>query len=243
MHDVTGGGNAAELARRVLNYLHRDEQHGLSDLSFPKPQGYLPVPICALTGKLATAACDPVFEEWFKPGQEPQEEDNVHVRLAIDVRNGLIASARTPARFVEQRTFINLPPRYADWAAQAGLPHPPSEVSTLGAKEGMSVVQMRTPNINPAANTDPEVLRIVSPADGLNLFRDPTLPSARNTIAFRAEVSPSVPEVLWLLDGKPYKLAGYPYTLRWPLQAGDHVIQVSMPLSRVRSAVVHIHVQ
>jgi len=50
-------------------------------------------------------------------------------------------------------------------------------------------------------------------------------------------------EVLWMVDGKPYQLAAYPYTVRWPLQAGDHVIQARSPLTSERSAAVHIRVE
>jgi penicillin-binding protein 1C len=243
MRDVTGAGNAAELARRILNQLHRDEQHGSADLSFPHPDGYHALPICALTGKRAAPGCDLVFEEWFKPGQEPQQEDDAHLRLAVDVRNGLLASARTPARDREWRTFINLPPRYADWAAHAGLPRPPQMVSTLGENDVAQVRPMSPMNVNFAKGPVQHVLRIVAPGSGVTLLRDPTLPAERSTIALQVEVNPPVPEVLWLVDGKPYKLVPYPYTTRWPLQSGEHSIQASMPLTREVSAPVRIRVE
>jgi penicillin-binding protein 1C len=241
MRDVTGAGNAAELARRILKQLHRDERNGSADLSFPTPEGYQSVAICARSGKRATPACDPVFEEWFKPGQEPQQEDDAHVRLAVDVRNGLLASAATPARFVERRNFVNLAPRYAEWAAQAGLPRPPDAVSTFGV-DGASGVRLAARSAR-AGGSGSHALHIVAPRDGLNLLHDPTLPPLRNTIALQVEVDPPIPEVLWSVDGKPYKLVAYPYTLRWPLQVGEHVMQASMPLTRERSQPIHIKVE
>ncbi len=250
MHEVTGASSAAELARQVLTLLHRDEQHGTADVSFPRPVGYQPVSICALTGKRATSACDLAFEEWFKPGQEPQQEDDAHLRLAVDVRNGLLAHAGTPARYTERRTFINLPPRYANWSAQAGLPRPPQSASGFGelgelAGQHFSArfSSVNTSAISVAASRIPSSLRIVAPSDGLNLLRDPSVPARLSTIALQVEVDPPVPEVLWTIDGKPYQLAPYPYTVRWPLQSGQHLVQAWLPMTKEASASVRIVVQ
>ncbi|HEY6095301.1 MAG TPA: penicillin-binding protein 1C, partial [Gallionellaceae bacterium] len=186
MHEITGASSAAELARRILDRLHGSDTHGLADLSFPPPEGYNKVAVCALTGKRATKACDPVFEEWFRPGQEPQQDDDAYQRLAVDVRNGLLAHAGTPARFVERRTFINLPPRYADWAAQAGLPRPPQRVSSIGNAVGASSHSRSLAEVGTPAAATQQTLRIIAPSDGLNLLRDPSLPASLNTIGLRA---------------------------------------------------------
>ncbi len=248
MHDVTGAGSAAELAQKILNMLHGAERHGLTDLGFPPPQGYQRVAVCAMTGKRATSACDPVFEEWFKPGQEPQQYDDAYVRLAIDVRNGLLAHARTPKRYVEWRTFVRLSPRYSEWAAQAGLPQPPQQVSMgknrvrVAASRGRQVGQQSGAERMTALSKRAE-LRIISPGNGESLLRDPSLPVSRNTIGLRVEVSLGVPEVLWYVDGKPYQVAPYPYTVRWQLQTGEHMIQAAVPLTAEKSDPVHIHVE
>ncbi|MFT5960780.1 MAG: penicillin-binding protein 1C, partial [Burkholderiaceae bacterium] len=248
MHEVTGAGNAAELARQVLTLLHRDEQHGTADVSFPRPMGYLPVSICALTGKRATSACDLSFEEWFKPGQEPQQDDDAHLRLGIDIRNGLLAHAGTPARYAELRTFINLPPRYADWSAQNGLPRPPQFVSGFGNQDefaGQHFFSTRALPVNSSAATSLSApsLQIVAPVDGLNVLRDPSLPARLNTIALQVDVDPPVPEVLWTIDGKPYQLVSYPYTVRWPLQTGQHLVRAWLPMTTQASPSVRIVVR
>lgn len=239
MHELTGASSAAELAQRILNELHGEERHGLADLGFPPPEGYRPVSICAHSGKLATPACEQVFEEWFAPGEEPREQDDSYVRLAIDVRNGLVAHAGTPARYVERRTFVSLPPRYAEWAAESGLPRLPEAVSLLPAGAG-SV--RRAPADVGLASAGPTGLRIVMPRDGLRLLRDPTIPAVYNTIGLRAEVSPAVKELLWLVDGKPFRLAAYPYAVRWPLQSGEHLIQAQVPLTREFSVPIRVRV-
>jgi hypothetical protein len=94
-----------------------------------------------------------------------------------------------------------------------------------------------------ALGVAPQPLRIIAPGNGVHLIRDTTLPPGRNTIALQAEVDPSAPEVLWTVDGKPFKLVPYPYSVRWPLQVGEHVIQVSMPFNREVSAPVRIRVE
>jgi len=248
MHEITGASGAAELARRILNMLHGNERHGQADLSFPRPTGYKSVTVCALTGKRATPACDPVFEEWFKPGQEPQQFDDAYLRLAVDTRNGLLAHAGTPRKYVERRTFVRLPPRYAEWAAQAGLPQPPQRVSIGGKTVAVAVQHNSSSPATGALNgaqpvSAPAELRIVSPSDGSKLLRDPSLPASRNTIGLRVEVAPAAREVLWVVDGKPYQLAPYPYTVRLPLQAGEHSIQARVPFTREMSATVHIRVE
>jgi penicillin-binding protein 1C len=243
MRELTGASSAAELVRRILDRLHGDQRRGFSDLAFPPPEGYRAERLCTLTGKRATPACDLAFDEWFKPGEEPQQDDDSHQRLAVDVRNGLLAHAGTPARYVERRNFVSLPPRYADWAAQAGLPRPPTESSPLGEKS--SVIARRVSPAQPRMTQDSASasLRIIAPGNGIRLLRDPSLPAEYNTIALQAEATPPLREVLWIVDGKPYQLAPYPYTVRWPLRPGEHTIQARSALAPEASAPIRIRVE
>ncbi len=240
MHELTGADSAAALAQTILTTLHGEERHGLADLAFPPPEGYQPVALCALSGKLATPACERVFQEWFAPGQAPREPDDSYLRLAIDLRNGLVAHAGTPARYVEQRTFVSLPPRYAEWLAETGLPRPPDAVSLLPVSAGPIQVAPLPPTPVAGPQSPP---RIVTPRDGQRLLQDPTIPPAFNTIGLRAEVSASVKELLWLVDGKPFRMAPHPFAVRWPLQRGEHLIQVQVPLTRALSAPVRVRVE
>jgi penicillin-binding protein 1C len=131
MNQLSGYLSAADLVRRVLLRLSGEQDDGLDDLSFPPPRGYRPVRICALSGHRATAACDKVFLEWFRPGEEPADDCEVHRQRAVDRRNGLLASAATPPPAIEVRTFVDLPARYAAWQSAAGLPRTPIDVSQL----------------------------------------------------------------------------------------------------------------
>jgi penicillin-binding protein 1C len=131
MNQLSGYLSAADLVRRVLLRLHGEQGDGLEDLSFPPPRGYRPVRVCALSGHRATAACDRVFLEWFRPGEEPTDDCEAHQQRAVDRRDGLLATAATPPAAIEVRTFVELPPRYAAWQAAAGLPRPPDAASPL----------------------------------------------------------------------------------------------------------------
>ena len=55
-------------------------------------------------------------------------------------------------------------------------------------------------------------------------------------------MTPPVPQVVWWVDGRPYKVVDYPYETRWPLTPGRHVFQVRLPYAPVRSATVAVRV-
>ncbi|MBV8199368.1 MAG: hypothetical protein JOZ15_01980, partial [Acidobacteria bacterium] len=236
MNQLSGYLSAADLVRRVLLRLHGEQGDGLEDLSFPPPRGYQPVRVCALSGHRATAACDRVFLEWFRPGEEPADDCEAHQQRAVDRRDGLLATAATPPAAIEVRTFVELPPRYAAWQAAAGLPRPPDAASRLTLP---AVAHLRAePAAEPAASMPPggrvalaggpTRLRITSPENGARLLRDPETPAALNTLALRAVIDPPVDEVVWYVDGLPLATAAYPYAARWRLQPGEHTFQVRL---------------
>jgi penicillin-binding protein 1C len=265
MNQLSGYMSAADLVRRVLLRLHGEQSDGLEDLSFPPPRGYRPVRVCALSGQRATAACDRVFVEWFQPGEEPADECQAHQQRAVDRRNGLLATAATPAAAVEIHTFVDLPARYAAWQAAAGLPRPPEEASQLllpavarGAARtawGNGRASGAT-GAGPASVWPPGVaaggkvalaggavhLHITSPESGARLIRDPETPAALNTVALRAVAEPPVSEVVWYVDGQPLVTAPYPYTARWRLQPGEHTFQARVAFGAFVSRVITITV-
>jgi len=230
MNRLTGYRSAAELAQRILLHLHRDQTQGLDDVGFPPPRGFDAVRVCALTGERATDACDRVLVEWFRPGEEPVDECRAHVRLAVDVRTGRAATARTPHRLIEVRTFVDLPPRYAAWAAAAGLPRPPGPTATAP--------------LGPASTGDGGAsrLRILSPENGVHLLLDPETPADRATLALKAVVDPPVPQVVWYVDGRPFRVVDYPYGARWKLTPGDHVFQARLAQGSAASALVRVQI-
>jgi penicillin-binding protein 1C len=229
MNRLTGYRSAAALVQKVLVALHPAEADGLEDLPFPPPRGARLVRICPLTGTRATDACDGVLAEWFMPGDEPLDPCPAHVRVAVDTRTGRPSTRKTPRPFVELRTFVDLPPRYASWAATAGLPRPPEPDGPAGLVRLLAGDIVR--------------LSIRSPEDGLRVLRDPETPPDQSTLALRALVNPPVPQVVWYVDGAPFQVADYPYTVRWKLAPGEHVFQARLIDGRTGSSAVHVLVQ
>ena len=224
MNHLTGYRCAAALAREILAHLHEDQMGGLEDLPFPAPRGYRPERICALSGRRATSACERVFLEWFAPGQEPAEECDVHVSLAVDGRSGEPADPRTPKRFLETRTFAVLGPRYAAWAAASGLPQP-------------------APGAQLPEAARPARIRVTSPENGVRLLRDPETPAPMATLELSAVVDPPCRQLVWYIDGQPYRVADYPEPVRWPLVPGRHTFEARLPFSRVSSPPVRVNIQ
>jgi penicillin-binding protein 1C len=72
---------------------------------------------------------------------------------------------------------------------------------------------------------------ITAPEQGLRLLRDPETPPEAATMALRAVVRPTAPQLVWYVDGRPYETVDYPYTTRWPLAPGEHVFQARLPHS------------
>lgn len=73
MNDVSGVTGAGPLLHRAILDVARLRQPGV----FPSPaaSGAVHVPVCRLSGLLATANCSPV-EEWFLPGTVPRVHDD-----------------------------------------------------------------------------------------------------------------------------------------------------------------------
>lgn len=83
----------------------------------------------------------------------------------------------------------------------------------------------------PYLSADRQVrVNIVSPESGIRLQSDPEMPSNLSTVALEAAVDPPVTQVVWYVDGAPYKVVDYPYKTRWPLKLGEHSFQVRLPI-------------
>jgi len=226
--------------QHVLVRLHPKELDGLSDLAFPPPRGAVPVRICALTGQRATAACDRVFLESFTPGTEPAGDCAAHRQRAVDRRNGLLATRQTPVAEREVRTFVELPPRYAEWLASTALPREPQRPSEL---DGAPFSNGGSASFAEHGRAHTAELRITSPENGTTLLRDPETPIGLETLALRAIIDPPSAQVVWYVDGRPFEVTDRPYKTRWPIVPGDHVFQVRLPYSTLASTPVRVRVQ
>lgn len=251
MNRLSGYRAAAELAQKVMVSLHADQADGLQDLTFAAPRGAASVRLCAMTGRLAAEACEKTVAEWIRPGLEPLDPCAAHRRLAVDTRSGLLATRATPRRFVEVRTFVDLGPRYAAWAAAAGMAHPPG----ISAREISARGDLRSPRVPPSSkdieefsgapvSSEPTArLRIVSPENGLRVVRDPETPAADATVALKVVVSPAAREIVWWVDGEPFATVPWPYTARWKVTPGTHTFVARLPFVKLASPPVSIRVE
>ncbi len=233
MSALSGYRIAARLAQAVVERLHGDDMDGLAGLDFPPPRGYRSVKLCALSGQRATAACDRVVLEWLPPGSGEFAglgECTAHRRLAVDRRSDRVATVATPAQFVEIRTYVDLPPRYARWLASMPASVYPARGDTL---QGVPW----------NASSDLATIEITSPATGLRLLLDPETPPAQNTLALTAVVEPRVDQLVWYVDGRPFRTVDPPFDLRWPLVPGEHTFQARIPFTAARSRAVTVIVE
>ena len=226
MTGLTGFKSAAELVRPILLALHRGEADGFSNLGFPPPRGAVAARVCALSGALATEACDRSFREWFRAGTAPAADCVAHRLRDVDSRTGRLASRDTPRAHRAAVSFVELPPRYAEWLAATALP----------AAERLDP---RAPLAAAAAHR----IVIVSPEDGARLLLDPETPPSLATLALAAEVDPPSTQLVWYVDGQPFQVADAPYSARWPLTPGTHTIQARLPYSQLASRPVRVVVE
>ena len=222
-----GGLDAAQLVKEILLFLHPKERRGVDETPFPPPQshqdsegstGYQLVKLCPLSGELATEACSEAVLEYLPLEAEPTAPCHVHQSFAVDRRTGTLAGPMTPPERVEIRSYAVLPPQFAAWGAMHGYGPPPS----------------------PSTESPYASIAIKEPIDG-SVFRfHPDTPRQLQSIALRANVTPTVPEIIWYVDGEPFQKVSYPYTTRWQLRAGSHALQARFPHADIQSGVITI---
>ena len=94
----------------------------------------------------------------------------------------------------------------------------------------------------PLRGTRAARLRVSAPEPGAVLLADPEVPPGSATIALQAEADPAPTELTWYIDGRPWRVAGYPYTVRWPIEPGAHTFQVRIPGQQDASPPIRVSV-
>ncbi len=224
MSHLGGAGSAADLIQRILTRLHKDQSDGLHDLGFPAPSGYQRVSLCSHSGKLASDRCEQSYPEWLSPAAIPQQYDESNYPVVVDRRTGEMADELTPPEERELHRVLNLPLRYVAWSQQSSVASMPV---AFNKDDTRGVVE----------------LVIQSPADGARFMPNPELPDSMNTIELSVVPSRAIPQVVWYVDNQPYRVSAFPYTVRWQLERGEHVIQARVSLTDERSQRVRIVVE
>ena len=124
----------------------------------------------------------------------------------------------------KERTVLTLAPRYAAWAQTVGM------TSAL-------------PNKAPQRGLLRHDFEIVAPENGQRLLKCPETPAAKSTIALEAVVTPSPSQLVWYVDGQPFKVVDYPFTTRWQMERGRHFFQVGLPGVEQKSSPIYVSVE
>lgn len=227
MKGISGYGGAAPLLQDIMTTLHRDKLDGLENVAFPPPVGYKPFMINTLTGEQATGSSAWATMEYFRPGTEPTGKSNPMKWVALDRRNGLLATPFCPPSEIVSKKFLHLPAIFKDWAHAQGLPVPPQEYCSLCGTR--SAVEKYS-------------LHITAPIPNSTLYLDPEMPEGYSMVTLNCAVKPQSKSVLWEVDGKEFKVAQFPYQVQWPLKPGNHTFRVRVPGTKFVSRPVSIDV-
>lgn len=237
MRGLGGADSAAWLARAVLLRLLGDS----APASFPPPPGMQPRQLCQQTGALSGPGCARSVREWLAHEGRAAE----FARIVVDARTGRLANRHTPAHRVAVRDVAGLDARFRGWRmrqlGQVG-PRFTSTVRTgavaLADSSGIQTELGAGRVAGPVAT-----VRIESPTHGLGLLMVPSLPGALQTVALR--LAPDTPpgQVVWYVDGEPFKTADTSATVRWPLEPGRHRIRAVLVDRGAASRTIHIDVR
>ncbi len=134
-------GTSIERAALMWNIINNNILDGYSVKTFERPDTIVEMEVDTMSGKLPTdlSRADPrgtVITEIFGSRNKPRDEDDVHVLVAIDSRNNLLASDVTPQWAIEERGFVRPKSNYDPKEFKDILPRdweyrPPTEYSDL----------------------------------------------------------------------------------------------------------------
>ena len=212
MNALSGSLGAGPLFHSVVDLLVKRGAIPHRPVVARPPEGLVRNHVCALSGLRPTAHCPHRRQVWTSQ-DDTRSECTWHRPAKIDRRNGLLASDKCPARFVETVRFDHLPVRFAPW--QAEHPHatrpPPRAYSPLCPRDGLVA----------------DALVITHPQPDDVFIIEPGYRRATQTVNLEAEVDPPVTQVVWHIDGERYAQAKWPYEASWPLKRGRHTLRVS----------------
>lgn len=109
------------------------------------PGGLSSVMVCVPSGQLPDEDCPQTRREYFVSGSEPRFADSLYERLAVNSLNGRLATVFTPAEFVHEQLFVNVPAALQAAAQAAGLPLPPADLDSVPAYPANSVASLLQP--------------------------------------------------------------------------------------------------
>jgi penicillin-binding protein 1C len=86
-------------------------------------------------------------------------------------------------------------------------------------------------------------LSIATPEPNTRIWRNPEAPPAANRLLLKATTEPSVPQIVWLVDGAPVAVTSPSTPYAWTLTPGEHRFQIRLPFADATSRVVRVVVE
>jgi len=127
MHRISGISGAGFLLNDVLFFLNKYMQFSAFDV----PENLISIKICPLSGRLAGSFCPETKRELFRSFNIPKDTCDWHRVVAIDSRNGKLATKQTEPQFVLHKLFVDLPPIYLPWMIEHNIPLIPKDSTDL----------------------------------------------------------------------------------------------------------------
>ena len=215
------GASVGALVQKIMAHLHPNAKRGIKESPFPRPDGYKLVRLCALNGSTDIKDCPEVMNEFLRKNRRKRKNDlPLQQKFAVDVRTGMVADRNTPNDAIRIESALMIPGIYDEWKFNRGLqPLPFARGHPLNAR-----------------------VEITEPLDRSTFIVDLEIPASMQTLPLRAVVTPRIPKIDWIVDGKLLRSVSYPYLFRWPLTTGKHTFQARFPNAKIASEIVTVHV-
>ncbi len=211
MNRLSGSVGAGPLFHKIVEVVINRGSSTEIPIKIQPTQGVEQIIVCPLSGMTPTENCPYSRSIYVLSESKSRPPCDVHKKIRIDNRNGLLASDKCPSQYVQEKVFDVLPRQYATWQATHHSNKPPTRFSPLSPPDGITA----------------DALVITSPHDGDIYLIEPGYNYQTQTIQFNGEVDPFVPEIQWLVDGRKHTTSVWPYNATWRLSKGKHRIVMS----------------
>jgi len=176
---------------------------------FERPEGIVEREVCAVSGDRPGAVCPTTRRAIGLASHAHRDTCQIHQRIAVDARTGLLADASTPADQIEPRVFVVYPAEYHAWMRERGLALPPMATATVAARD-----RLRTS----------DRLRITYPEPGTAFVFDPVLRPEYQRVRLKGHADADLLDVRWVVNGTP--LASSLDAADWTLTPGRHTTEL-----------------
>lgn len=210
MRRISGAVGAGPLFHQIVRHLvHRGAAAQPPVLPQP-PDTIVAVEVCPLSGAAPGPHCPHQHTVLMEQEDADLEPCAWHTAIAIDVRNGLRASDRCPAKHTARRIFETLPSTYAQWQEEHGRAAPPQRYSPLCPMDGVTA----------------DAVVLTHPHSGDTFLLEPGYDRTTQSVQLSAEVDPPVPSISFVIDGAIVAEAAWPYEASWTMVPGTHTLEV-----------------